>query len=50
MKGQASGALSSFGITSEQALELYDESSRGDYSEELYRILMKAGFLEQENR
>ncbi len=50
VKGQASGALSSFGITPEQALELYDEGSRGDYSEELYRILMKAGFLEQENR
>lgn len=43
LRSQASAALSSFGISEERALELYDNDDRGEYSEELYRILIGAG-------
>ncbi len=43
LRGQASGALSSFGISEERALELYGNDDRGEYSEEIYRILIGAG-------
>lgn len=43
LRGQASGALSSFGISEERALELYENDDRSEYSEEVYRILIGAG-------
>lgn len=43
LREQAVGALSSFGITEERAVELYSEEDRSTYSSEIYRILEEAG-------
>lgn len=42
---QASGALAGFGITEEQALELYAAEEREDYSVQINTILEAAGYV-----
>ncbi len=43
IRSQAAGALSSFGISEEQALELYALDDQETYSIEIYHILTQAG-------
>lgn len=42
---QAAGALGSFGITEERALELYATEEREDYSAQINTILEQAGYM-----
>ena len=44
LRAQAAGALGSFGITEDRALELYALEDRGEYSAQLYQVLETAGF------
>lgn len=44
IREQASGALGSFGITQERALELYEVEERTDYSVQINTILTEAGY------
>lgn len=43
IRDQAVAGLSGFGLTQERAQELYAESERDTYSQELYSILAAAG-------
>lgn len=45
LRGQAAGALGSFGISEERALELYAIEDRETYSAELYTVLERAGYV-----
>ena len=44
LRTQTTGALASFGLTQEQALELYGLEDREEYSAEIYAQIELAGF------
>lgn len=46
LRTQTEGALSSFGMTGERALELYAIEDRGEYSARLGEVLAQAGYME----